>query len=248
MALVTVVCLKWGDKYSAEYVNRLRSMVRRHLSVPHEFVCFTDGTSGLEPDIATRPIPDPFDGWWNKLSFFRGDLFPPGTTLLYSDLDMVIVKSIDFLLDGPETYKPCLSFSGWVPYNGSVMRITAGAHVDIYSKFAADPDPIRARHMSDQEWIGECLPGLPTFPPEKIISFKWGLDSHFLGWTPIKRWSPKAISPLMHALPAPPWMTTPAPGPDVAMIAFHGRPNPPDVIDAPYGPFKKAPWIAEDWR
>ena len=37
-----VVCLKWGNKYSAEYVNKLYSMVKRNLTIDYEFVCFTE--------------------------------------------------------------------------------------------------------------------------------------------------------------------------------------------------------------
>ena len=40
-----VVCIKWGEKYSAEYVNRLYGMVQRQLSLPHRFVCLTEDST-----------------------------------------------------------------------------------------------------------------------------------------------------------------------------------------------------------
>ena len=39
---VTVLCVKFGTKYGREYIERLRNMVSRHLTVPYEFVCITD--------------------------------------------------------------------------------------------------------------------------------------------------------------------------------------------------------------
>jgi len=33
--------MKWGDKFPAEYVNRLYAMVARNLSDEFRFVCFT---------------------------------------------------------------------------------------------------------------------------------------------------------------------------------------------------------------
>ena len=45
---LTVACLKWGRKYGVDYVNILRDMVRRHLAVPHRFVCLTDDPAGIE--------------------------------------------------------------------------------------------------------------------------------------------------------------------------------------------------------
>ena len=43
---VTVVCVKWGTKYGADYVNRLHRAVRRHLSAARSFVCLTDDPEG----------------------------------------------------------------------------------------------------------------------------------------------------------------------------------------------------------
>ena len=48
-----VVCLKHGSKYSSEYVNKLYNMCKRHLTVPYEFVCFTDDLRGIDANIKT---------------------------------------------------------------------------------------------------------------------------------------------------------------------------------------------------
>ena len=34
-----ILCMKWGTKYGAEYVNRLYNMVKRHLTLPFKMVC-----------------------------------------------------------------------------------------------------------------------------------------------------------------------------------------------------------------
>ena len=55
------ICVKWGDKYSAEWVWRLRAAVAYWYNGPHEFVCMTDDPTGLEgmecmpcaPDLPT---------------------------------------------------------------------------------------------------------------------------------------------------------------------------------------------------
>ena len=46
-----VVCLKWGDKYGPEYVNKLYRMVQRNLTIDHEFVCFTENPANLDLGI-----------------------------------------------------------------------------------------------------------------------------------------------------------------------------------------------------
>jgi hypothetical protein len=45
--MLNVVCMKWGDKYGPEYVNKLYSMVRRHLHKEYRFICLTDTTIGF---------------------------------------------------------------------------------------------------------------------------------------------------------------------------------------------------------
>ena len=46
-----VCCLKYGTKYSADYVNKLFNMVSRNLTVEHQFVCFTEDATGIDERI-----------------------------------------------------------------------------------------------------------------------------------------------------------------------------------------------------
>ena len=82
--MLTVCCVKWGDKYPAEYVHKLQNGVSRHLTIPHRFVCFTDDPAGLECE--TKPLPDGLDGWWNKVWLFKRGLFDD--RVIYLDLDI----------------------------------------------------------------------------------------------------------------------------------------------------------------
>ncbi|MCA9210969.1 MAG: hypothetical protein KDA55_21570, partial [Planctomycetales bacterium] len=111
--MVNVICMKWGDKYGANYVNILRAMVRRHLSLPHRFVCFTENASGLHPEVEVFPLPElelP-DGiperCWRKLCTFDrqlGDLHGP---TLFLDLDVVVLGSLDSLFELPGKFFIC---------------------------------------------------------------------------------------------------------------------------------------------
>jgi len=100
---VCVVCVKWGTKYDAEYVNKLYRGVFRNLEkVKFEFFCFTDDPEGLDPNIHLRSLPTPdWEGWWHKASvLFSGKLNDAigtcvYTRILYVDLDTVITGSLD---------------------------------------------------------------------------------------------------------------------------------------------------------
>ena len=79
-APVLILCMKWGTLYGARDVNNLARGVRRHLSRPHRFICFTDDPSGLHPGVEALPLPDlglppgSGDSRWQKLALFRRDL------------------------------------------------------------------------------------------------------------------------------------------------------------------------------
>lgn len=67
---VTVVCVKWGTKYGADYVNKLFRAVRRHATVEMEFVCFTEDAAGIDGEVKTIPLPNSkpaYHGWWHKV-------------------------------------------------------------------------------------------------------------------------------------------------------------------------------------
>lgn len=76
-------CLKVGDKYTANHVNRLRDHIPG-------IMCLTDDPTGLNGNYMT--LPDlPLHGVWWKMYLFHYN-FPQGTFL---DLDIDIRKPID---------------------------------------------------------------------------------------------------------------------------------------------------------
>ncbi len=131
---LTVACLKWGTKYSVDYVNILYSMVRRHLSAPHRFVCLTDDPAGIACE--TLPIVPNLPTWWGKLTLFNHPL--PGR-ILYLDLDTVIVDGIDGFAayDGPFCLiKPFYRDRGFA---SGVMSIAPDFGRQVWEKFARNP-------------------------------------------------------------------------------------------------------------
>ena len=78
---VNVICMKWGDKYDASYVNKLHNMVSRNLAREFRFICLTDDNSGLSSAIEAFDIPKlnlpkgiPERGW-TKLVTFSKNIF-----------------------------------------------------------------------------------------------------------------------------------------------------------------------------
>src|SRR6202041_99027 len=93
---LTFVTVKWGSKYSVEYLNILYDMVQRNLpsDFAFSFICFTDDVKGIARGIETRPLPEGLRGWWNKLYLFKAGLFEEGSRLFFLDLDTAITGDL----------------------------------------------------------------------------------------------------------------------------------------------------------
>ena len=123
--MMNFVCIKWGDKYPAKYVNNLYNMVKKNYTKPFTFTCYTDDADGLICD--TVPIPD--DGllhpkyWfgeedfcWDRAKFlvFNSErwLGYKGK-FCYFDLDIIIQGNINEIEQLAE--KPRIVYSNWQP-------------------------------------------------------------------------------------------------------------------------------------
>lgn len=245
-APVNVLCIKWGKKYGPEYVNTLHSMVSRHLQRPFRFVCLTDDVKGIAPQIETKPIPqvgfDEFDQrkpWtfghgWLKLTSFANPLYDLAGPTLFLDLDIVIVDSLDPFFDLPGEF---LVIREWDKSDGtgntSCYRYTIGAHADALQYLKQGYPKVTQEVRNEQEFITGYLAKqgkLGYWPDPWCCSFK----RHCMPSTLMSWFSESTI-------PA-----------GARLIAFHGKPNPPDAIAGVSGKWyrhvKPSAWVAEHWR
>lgn len=246
MESVNVLCIKWGNKYGADYVNKLHSMVSRHLHRPHRFICLTDDAAGITPEIEVKPIPaigfDEFDQrkpWsfqhgWLKLTSFTHPLYDLAGKTLFLDLDIVIVDSLDPFFDQAGEF---IVIKEWDKKDGtgntSCYLYTIGAHTDaldhLKNNFPQSIETVR----NEQEFITEFLgrqKKVSYWPSAWCQSFKRHcMSKGLLGW-----------------------FTPPRIPPGAKIIVFHGKPNPPDAIAGVSGKWYRrvmpTAWVAEHWR
>ena len=53
---ISVLTVKWGTRYDAEYLNKLYAGVMRNTTWKVTFYCFTDDGAGLHPDIKVEKL------------------------------------------------------------------------------------------------------------------------------------------------------------------------------------------------
>lgn len=203
---LNVVCVKWGNKYPPDYVQRLRDSVARHMpeGVDWEMFCITDDKN---TGVNRRDPVNNWGTWWQKMNMFSPDVLPPGKTL-YLDLDVVITGSLEPLIRSVAE-QPLIIVENFSPnkahcaHNSSVMlfdmsdpRVWA-----IFDAFEPEADRVISKLHGDQCAIWRILrDDIANFERQYVVSYKY----HCRG----KRLPPKA-----------------------RVVIFHGKPDPHEVND-----------------
>jgi hypothetical protein len=128
----TIVCMKWGTRYPAAFVNRLWSAIKRNTSRPTRLVCYTDDPGGIDKGVESLPIPQLVlpekiaNLPWRKMVLWAEEL--PGLSgyVLFLDLDIVITGSLDEFF----TYAPESSFcviENWTQMGSAIRPAFASA-------------------------------------------------------------------------------------------------------------------------
>lgn len=218
-----VICIKWGDKFGAEYVNRLYEMVEKNLTIPHRFVCFTDKAEGINPDVEIRPLPELNDEGlpekaWKKLGLFTDKLGDLQGQALFLDLDIVIMKNIDefFTVPGEFLIIKDWDFEADIIGNSSVFRFNVNKYPEIIENFYKEGKDIRQRYKNEQAFLSHQMNNkgiLGYWPHHWCVSFKRNCLHKF----PMNYFK----------VPREPW--------ECKILVFHGRPNPEQAYQGFWG-------------
>ena len=175
-----VVCINWGTKYGAPYVNRLYAMVARHLTPPFSVTCFTDSTEGLNPAIRAEPLP-PLDvamptgtkGIWPKARLWSARLADLKGPVLFMDLDLVVTGSLDDFFSYGAPDEVILARNPNTPLERlgqtSLFRFPVGKLLPLQEKFLADPQGTADTYQFEQRFVTREAPGGVRFWPDRWV-------------------------------------------------------------------------------
>ena len=261
---VNVLCMKWGDYYTADYVNRLYAGVKRNLHLPFRFVCVTDDATGLRPEVEAVPFPEdpkvpgqyaprPWPNIFAKLALFKDGFAGLEGPTLFLDIDLLVTGNLDrFFLYRPGEF--CI-IHNWVERrkhlfrvvpdigNSSCFRFEAGKSNGVWETFLREKDDPAQKSrffFGSQKFQTYAMmkTGKVNWWPENwVCSFKrqlvpiFPLNKIFVPWRP----------------PA-----------DTSIVAFHGQPDLPQVLEGYYLKYgrpvkphltcKPTKWILDYWH
>jgi hypothetical protein len=247
----TVICMKWGTRYPAGYVNRLFNMVKRNTNRPLRFICFTDDPADIWPEVELRPLPDielPEDMTrlpWRKVSLWQQRLEGIEGKVLFLDLDVLVTGSIDDFFDFSPSSSFCViknwtterrgSASNRFVGNTSCYRFEIGAHAYLYDKLQKNPHFFLGKYRNSQTYISNEISEITFWPESWCVSFKHSL---------LPSWPKRLFIPA--SLPR-----------EARIVAFTGKPDIHDVMEGRWPepnplkrPFKqlvKPDWVEGHW-
>ncbi|WP_341211847.1 glycosyl transferase [uncultured Limimaricola sp.] len=262
-----VICINWGTKYGAPFINRLYGMVARNITPPFSFTCFTDNREGIRGEVNCQDLP-PLDvemprnskGIWPKARLWGpklGDLSGP---VLFMDLDLVVTGSLDDFFTHGDPDDVILSRNPNTPLEKlgqtSVFRFPVGKLVSLQERFRADPQGIADEYRFEQRFVTRNAPGgAKLFPAAWVRHFRMHCRRPF---------------PLNYLVP-------PKLPSDARIVIFPGGLHPTHAIEGHYPPYapssasehlrglfsgvrqdrplrylrhyiRPSPWVEEHWR
>lgn len=164
--MTNIICVKYGDKYTHEDVNRLYKMVAKNFLLPFIFYCVTENPKDLHGDIQVIPIDEDLglDGYWWKFLIFNPELYKEVDTTIYFDLDTIIQNNFEYFINLKEKNKITIGYTGVVEeeetggldlkyltgVNSSIMVFNPLEVSDIYHSFISD------KKYNMEKYFGVC--------------------------------------------------------------------------------------------
>jgi hypothetical protein len=216
---IKIICIKWGNKYSSDYVDKLFRGIQRNTSKEFSFVCYTDNPQNIRENVKIEPIPFYTGDWYSKIGLYNQDLHLLHEQIFYFDLDTVITGNLDDILSYTGDFILLRDFYRKNGYGSGLMSWRPPAVNHMSKNYTRG---YKAR-FGDQGWCEEQYPGADIWQeqyPKKIISYK----VHIVDKGKLRN----------------PNYTRHSGSLDTAsIICFHGRPNPHEV---------KEEWIKKYWN
>ena len=182
---MNIICLKWGDKFNHEHVNRLYRMVCKNFHDDFNFICHTENANEIDRNIIIQPLPDyDLENWWWKLTLFQ---YSTKTPTMFLDLDVVIQNDITHFKNLCVEDMLYMIKAYWKPYeleefdtnlNSSIM-IWSGDCTDIWKKFESDIDYYMLKYNGIDGYLHHNQSEkLLYIPRGEVYSRLYGIDEN----------------------------------------------------------------------
>lgn len=167
--------------YDESWVEKLYRGFKRHLTMPFEFICFTDRNREFSEPILQEPLAGPI----NYGAFMEP--YRLNRPMILVGLDTVVTGNIDHLaeycLEGGKLAVPRDPFFPQTVCNG--VALVPGGNAWIYEKWLEDRDGFKA-YSKDMDFIRSLdVAVIDDLFPGEVVSYKGHVKDYGLGDTRI---------------------------------------------------------------
>jgi hypothetical protein len=233
---IDCACVIHGNGYTWEYVDKLYSMLSRHLGPGINLHVYTEAEREVPAPYIKHILNDwnvsgPKKSWWYKMELFNAKHH--AGPLLYFDLDVVLTRNIDWIwqlsLQNFWTVRDFKYLWRKTSYhvNSSVMWWDTRLFDFVYQDFIKqDFSLIIKKYPGDQDYINDhiSLTQRRFFETQRIASWRW--EAHDGGYDFEKRYYKQPGTGTMISNTN-------------SVLIFHGHPKPHQTQD---------PLIVEHWK
>lgn len=226
---VDCACVIHGSAYEWIYVEKLYAMLARNISQDIRMHVWTEPirlvpAPFIRHDLVEWPgVGGPRKSWWYKMQMF--DPAHHCGRLLYFDLDVIIVRSIDWILDLDMRYFWTIRDfrhhwrGAWDGINSSCMLWDTSAFAYVWQNFSSQNiQAVIRRFPGDQDYLNNQVGNKVRryLDQTRIKSWRWEIKDGGLDFKKRVYRRPDAGS----IIP-----------PETSVMIFHGQPKPHEIAD-----------------
>lgn len=226
---IDCACVIHGTAYSWDYVEKLHSMLSRHLTPNVRLHVYTESSRPVPDTMIKHVLTDwsitrPGRGWWYKMQLFNPEHH--AGPLLYFDLDTVIVNNIDWIWQQPpEYFRAPRDFKylwrhNHTGINSSVMWWDTQKYQFVWHDFKQQNlDKLMIKYHGDQDYISSIIPENQRrfFDPARVVSWRWQCLDGGYNFTKRRHITPGTGTKIPNS---------------TSILIFHGNPKPDQVVDS----------------
>ncbi len=226
---IDCACVIHSDGYSWHYVDVLYNMLNRHLHRNFRFHVYTEADRPVPPYMIKHAL-TPWSGisgyrksWWYKLQLFNPEHM--SSNLLYFDLDLVLLRSVSWIIDLDPSYFWSVRDFRYLQgnrthtVNSSVMWFNVARYSHVWQQIKnVDIQRLSRQYHGDQDFINATVEKKQQqfFPESNIQSYRWECLDGGYDFRNRKYHAPGTGISVSDS---------------ASIIAFHGQPKPHEVQD-----------------
>lgn len=179
--MISVVVWLWQSSlrdFEPNHVNTEQKMFAKHFGAQHRFICIADDSRGLSRGVEFFPTPEAakeagklltpegerFPSCYRRLWTFSADARALGDVVLLLDIDLVLVRPINDLIDHLEEFIGWRPMARWGAHDrlaGGMYALRTGTRTRVWDDFHGEESITQASRAgyrgSDQAWISYKL-------------------------------------------------------------------------------------------